>query len=124
MITDTVTLITCMKSYRNKMDCLLKNIHVLEGTLLKSVKAVLSLCPALLLPLAWPRFPQALSYTRRCFANLLTMVLQTVGTGFKALLFPLSTIHLIGILRSQTSVHVSLLFFFIQCQDFLQFSWQ
>lgn len=50
MTEDAVTLTTFIKSYRKKMDCLLKNIHVLGGTLLKSAKAALSLCPALLLP--------------------------------------------------------------------------
>lgn len=81
---------------------------MLGGTLSKSVEAVLYPSPVLLVPCHGSGSHRVcLSHTRQCFASL-TMVLPTVGTEFKAFLFPLSTTYLIGNLGSQASLHVSL----------------
>lgn len=62
-----------------------------------------------------------LSNTSQCFARPQAVVLQTVSTALKALQFPLSTTHLIGILGIEASAHVSLFFSFVPSLDFLQF---
>lgn len=82
----------CIDTQRKKMDCLLKNIYVLGRTLSKSVEAALYPCFVfLLLCDGSGAHSLGVSNIRQWLASLLTMVLQTVGTGLKA--SPVSSVH-------------------------------
>lgn len=105
------------------MDCLLKNIYVLGRTLSKSVEAALYLCFVfLLLCDGSGAHSLGVSNIRQWLASLLTMVLQTVGTGLKA--SPVSSVH--STLNWDHGDPLSMLaYFFLSFrQVFLQFPWK
>lgn len=107
---------------RKKMDYLLKNIYVLRRTLSKSVEAALYPCFVFLLLCGSGAHSVDVSNIRQWLASLLTMVLQTVGTGLKA--SPVSSVR--STLNWDHGDPLSMLAYFFPSfrQDFLQFPWK